>query len=627
MRMPDFDPESGWRPTPVGELPAWPERGRVGIDVETRDPDLENLGPGVRRGAYVVGVSFAIEDGPSHYLPVAHEGGDNLPRDKVICYLMAQAKRFDGDLAGANLQYDLDFLEEAGVRFSPRRYRDTQLAAPLLNELHLTYSLEDIAEREGIPGKDEALLGRAAACYGVDPKKDLWRLPAKYVGPYAVQDARLPLLLLRRQERKLEDEDLWDVWDVESRLLPVLLKMRRRGVRVDFDQLDKVERYATGRELDALAQIRALTGHSLTPDDTNKASALAPVIQGLGYRLPLTENTKKPSVTNEVLERVDHPVGELIRTARKFNKLRGTFVKSIRTHAVGDRVHCTFNQLRKEKDSGGDSQGARYGRTSSTDPNLQQQPSRDPEIGPMWRAIYLPDEGAEWACRDYSQQEPRWLTHFAAILDPPCRGAVKAAETYRRDPDTDNHQMVADMIGIERAPAKTIYLGLCYGMGGGKLARSLGLPTFIVPSKRLQRDIEVAGHEGRALLEKFHAGAPYVRELSNRLQAVAEKHGYIRTVLGRKCRFPEKRGGGWDWTHLALNREVQGSSGDQMKKAMVDADGAGIPIQLQVHDELNLSVADRRQVAELDRVMLDAVPCSVPHKVDGGFGPNWAEAK
>ena len=627
MRLPDFDPESDWRPTPVSELPAWPERGRVGVDIETRDPRLKELGPGARRGGRIVGVSFAIEDGPAHYLPMGHEGGDNLDPASVLRYLRDQAARFKGDLAGANLQYDLDYLIEADVRFNPRRFRDALLAAPLLNELHLTYSLDDVAEREGLPGKDENLLTRAAECYGVDPKGGMWNLPARYVGPYAEQDARLPLTLLRRQERKLEDEDLWGVWELESRLMPALLDMRRRGIRIDFDQLDRVEALALDREERALIEIGRLIGRKLTSDDTNKASALAPVIQSLGYELPLTENTKKPSVTNEVLKRIDHPVGQLIREARKFNKLRLTFVKSIRTHAIRDRVHCTFNQLRKEKDSGGESKGARYGRCSSTDPNLQQQPSRDPEIGPIWRAIYVPDEGAEWACLDYSQQEPRWLTALAEMTDPPCEGAVEAADTYRRDPSTDNHQMIADMIGIPRKAAKTIYLGLCYGMGGGKLARSLGLPTFVVKSKRLRRDIEVAGHEGKALLAKFHAGAPYVRELTRRLQAVADRNGYIRTILGRKCRFPKKGEGEWDWTHLGLNREVQGSSGDQMKQAMVDGHEAGIPLQLQVHDELNFSPRARREADELEEIMLKAVPCTVPHKVDKEFGPNWGNVK
>jgi len=189
-------------------------------------------------------MSFAIEDGPAFYLPIRHASGENLPVENTLGYLREQASKFKGDIVGANLQYDLDFLAQEGVTFNPRFFRDVQIAEPLLDELQNSYSLNAIAERHGIPGKDQILLEQAAQAYGVNPKSGMWQLPPEYVGPYAEQDARLPLQLLSRQERRIDEEGLWGIYDLESRLLPVLVKMRRRGVRIDFDKLEYVENWS-----------------------------------------------------------------------------------------------------------------------------------------------------------------------------------------------------------------------------------------------------------------------------------------------------------------------------------------------------------------------------------------------
>jgi DNA polymerase I-like protein with 3'-5' exonuclease and polymerase domains len=258
---------------------------------------------------------------------------------------------------------------------------------------------------------------------------------------------------------------------------------------------------------------------------------------------------------------------------------------------------------------------------SCSDPNLQQQPARDPEIGPRWRGIYVPDEGGWWACLDFSQQEPRWLTHYAALEG--CTGAENARTRYIEDPTMDSHQFMADLTGLPRKEAKAILLGRMYGMGGAKFCRKLGLPTKWVPSRHQGKMIEVAGDEGQALLDTFDLKAPYVREIAWRAQAAAERRGYIKLLDGRRCRFPARPTGGWDWTYKSLNRLIQGSSAVQMKKAMVDADAAGFRLQLQVHDEIDLTIWNRAEAVQLERIMLDAVECTVPHKVDIEVGPSW----
>lgn len=629
FQKPMFEPTSDWKPTPVSDLPSWAGAKRVAIDCETCDPHLKKLGPSVRRGGFVAGVSFAIEDGPAYYLPIRHQTGQNLEEDLVWAYLRAQAAVFRGDLVGANLPYDLDYLaQQGGVWFEPRFFRDVQVAEPLINELQRGYSLAAIARRYDVPGKSEEALRAAAASYGFDPKSEMWRLPAKHVAEYAIQDVRLPLSLIRRQERIIEDQDLWGVYDLESRVLPILTKMRRRGVRVDLERLAQVETWAAAEELKALDEVRTRTGIRVAPEDVWVADAIAAPLKSLGFDIPETP-TGQPSTRADFLESLDHPVASALVRARKFNKLRTTFATSVRKHLVGDRIHCTLNQLRGERDESGGSglKGAAYGRMSSTNPNMQQQPSpkKNPEIAGTWRQIYVPDEGKLWASCDYSQQEPRMLTHYATKLG--LEKADQAAHRYREDPTMDNHQMMADMCGIDRDPAKIIYLGIAYGMGGGKLCTDLGLPTEWRIHRRSGKKYLAAGPEGQALLDRFDAEAPFIRELARACEARAKDRGYITTLSGRRCRFPIDDMGRYDWTYKALNRLIQGASGDQTKMALVAVEEAGHEIQLQVHDELDLSVQSADQAQEVARIMEACCPLEIPSKVDVEIGDSWGTAK
>ena len=639
LQLPLFEPPTTWEPTPVDQLPSWENAKRVAIDIETFDPTLKKLGPGVRRGAFIAGVSFAIEDGPAYYLPMRHLGGGNLPPEKVEEYLKDQSSKFSGDLCGANLQYDLDFLAEVSVEFQSVRFmRDVQLAEPILDELQTSYSLSAIAARYNIPGKDEVLLAQAGQAYSLkDLKADLWKLPARFVAPYGIQDSCLVLQLLRKQERRIDDEELWKVYDLESKLQVVLLRMKRRGVRFSHARLDEVERWSFAEEEKALAQVAGATGVRVALGDVWRADALAPVLKAIGVEVPLTPKTKKPSIKKDVLDDLHHPVVDAILRARKVNKLRTTFVASIREHAIGDRLHCTYNQLRVQKDEdSANLTGAAYGRLSCEHVNLQQQPARDPELGPLWRSIYIPEDGAFWASLDYSQQEPRILTHFAEVTK--CRGAWEAAERYRNNPATDNHTMTAQMIHpnwasfdeksqkLLRTEAKEIFLGRCYGMGDAKLCHQLDLETEWRIDSRSGLMREYAGPEGRAIIDQFNNAVAYVGKLAQKCQNSAEKHGYVRTVGGRKCRFP-KGPDGYEWTQKALNRVVQGSSADQMKLAMVQADAAFFPLGLQVHDELGLSLNTPQDVEELSRIMRDAITFTVPMRVVAKCGPSWGEAK
>ena len=656
VQHPIFAPKSDWRPPSFNDLPSWKGARRVAIDIETFDPELKKTGIGVRRKGRIVGVSFAIEypdvpkltQVPRFYLPFGHEGGDNMDREKVLQYLRDQAGIFTGDMVTANGSYDYDYLAEQEIVFRRARFfRDIQIAEPLLDENQMKYSLNEVLKRNNLEGKKEDHLVQAAKMFGVDAKAEMWKLPARHVGPYAEADAALLLPLIQKQElriRAIDDANpggarLWDLYDLESRLMPVLIKMRRRGVAIDFDQLNRVETKTHREENASLEEVTRLSGVKVTTADINRPTIVAQAIEAcLGDGCLPPTKTGKPSIAMDVLKGLDdHPVVEHFLRARRYNKLRTTFIESIRSHAVKGRVHCSFHQLRRQKEDGG-SAGTITGRLSSGDPNLQQQPARDPEIGKMWRAIYVPDEDGQWACLDYSQQEPRWLVHFAEISN--CIGAREAAERYRNDPTTDNHDMMTIMIHgqdawdswspkerkYHRGNAKTIYLGLCYAMGGAKLCRSLGLDTKWITT-RSGKAIEIAGDEGQALLDLFNSKVPFIKELARRAENRAKSRGWIKTVLGRHLHFPLKKDGSdsFDWTHKALNKLIQGSSADQTKKAMVLADEAGLKIQLQVHDELNMTIYDHQEALQLAEIMRTAVPCNVPAKVDIEVGPNWGE--
>lgn len=665
LQEPLFAPKSDWRPPSVVDLPAWADAKVIGIDVETKDPGIaQKLGPGVRRGGYITGISFTLDGGQPYYLPFRHEGGDNVPEDEALRYFRSNAKSFRGQYLGANLSYDLDYLWEDEIE-SPEveLYRDVQIADPLIYELHDWFSLEEIGKRWGVHAKEHTLLEEAAREYGVSPKGGLWRLPARYVGPYAENDTESLFPIYEQQKRILDRDDLWNVFDLESRVLPALVRMRRRGVRIDEQKLEQIEKWSLDTEMECLRVVKEETDYDIGVGNIWKANALAVPLESIGIRLKKTAQGA-PNIDQSILESNDHPVTRAIARARKVNKLRTTFAASIRKYMVNGRIHCTFNQIARETE-GGDQKGARYGRLSSTDPNMQQQPARD-DFASLWRSIYIPEEGAIWGALDYSQQEPRWTTHFAALLR--LDRAQEAAQKYRDDPTTDNHTMMTQLINGDevlnepkevfkklRGEAKIIFLGLSYGEGGAKLCRDLGLPTRWAVSSGWDDNkkivyfedqhsamiykgenpgsyyFEAAGEEGQHIIDRFEKNVPYVPELAKRVKRRAMEVGYIKTPLGRRLHFPPKENArGYDWAHKALNRLIQGTSADQTKKAVVDLNRAGYFIQLQVHDEIDGSFGSVQEAERAGKIMSecinDIVQPEVPFLVDVETGANWGDS-
>lgn len=649
-----FPPKSDWKPPLVSELPSFADAKRIAFDVETKDPKLKKLGCGSMRDGQMVGFSYAIEDGPSHYIPLFHAGGDNVADPwKAIAWLKNQAAKFKGELVGARLQYDLCFALSAGVEWNAKRYLDVQVAEALLDELKRRYNLESLCQTYDLPGKDEEMMREAAAVFRIGKtesqiKANMWQLPGRYLGKYGEADADRPLRILRRQEKQLEEQDLMGAWDLECRVLPALFAMRRRGVLIDQDHLSHIEDLTYIKEKEFLAEAnRHHTYHRpLEPSDLNRPLIINDALKTVGMDSPHRTATGKVSVTKEFLESLPGEVGGAIRSAKKWNKIRTTFCNGIREHMLDGRIHCWYNQTRGESVDGEGIAGAATYRLSCQDPNLQQQPARDPELGPLWRKIYIPDDGLIWACNDFSQQEPRFTTHFAAVMDYP--RARDMAQRFCDDPDTDNHQMMADVTGTPRKYAKEIFLGHCYGQGGAKTAIKIGLDTtwatrdpdirwgdpiyqdtdperYLDCSSRGGFTWQVGCKEARDVIDKVDEEVPYVKKLADAVKKKAEKQGYITTYYGHRCRFPLDSSGKRDWTHKALNRLIQTSSAGQTKMSVVLLHEAGEAIQLQVHDEIDGGVESRAHAEKWSEMMMDSADLMVPSKVDVECGPSWGE--
>lgn len=617
-------PAVDWRPPTISQMPSWSAAKRVSIDVECKDPDLKALGPGVRRDdCRVVGVAFAIEDGPAHYLPISHTGGDNCDWD-VWGYLRQQFRDFRGTIVGNRLPYDYDWLAENNCDVLRHDCMDVQVLDVLLNEWHMRYDLDSLCARWDLPGKDETVLRETARLYRADPKRDLWRFPARFVAQYGIGDVRRPLQILRRQEAKVPEEDVQRIWDLERQVTPILVKMRRRGVRIDVCKMLQIEQRALAVETEEIAKIRHATGVTMKVGDVWKQDVVAHALEQGGY-----STGAKGSVDKGVLARSGE-VGEWLKRAREWNKLRTTFCKQVRQHLVDHgggeyRVHCTFHQLRANDDEDDGGRGVRHGRFSSTDFNIQQQPVRHDEFGDLWRSIFVADYGARWCCSDWSQQEPRIAVHYAEQLGLP--GAKEFADEYRKNPALDIHQKLSDLSGIERKIVKNFVNGRLYAMGDAKLCRAIGRPVVKKTITRRGEEIviEVPGPEGQAIIDEFGKFAPWIQGLTKAAMQGAEKRLYVRTMGGRKCRFQRGPDGKIYKSHKAFNRVGQGTAADQAKATLVEADRAGIPIQAIVHDEFDFSFEDEKQVRELARLQRETMRFSVPMKVDSEVGPSWGE--
>lgn len=645
-------PKAGY--TPPSEFVSILNLDRIALDTETLDPNLKTLGPGVYRRdkvglreSRIVGVGIGYSIDRAIYYPVAHAARDRcIPNpDAFWVRLRDEAAVYGGEIIGANLQYDLDWLAgRHGVRFPRATFRDVQVAEPLLDENKFKYSLDSLAVEYGLEGK---AAGGLRDLYGPGYIENMDLVDPGHAGLYCERDCTLAWEVYDRQCPDIEAQGLRPLFDMESRLTPLLLQMRQNGVRVDMaraqQNYDETQRILAA----ALARMRELVGFGV---EIWAADSLAEAYTKLGIATPKTPGGKS-SVTKSWLEAQRDEFSQLVQDARAFSKTGGTFLKSyILEKAIpyGEdehRLHCQFHPLKTDQN------GTVSGRYSSSGPNLQNIPTRHEILGPMCRSVFIPEVDHDWGCADWSQIEYRLLVHFASLV--PGIDVRQVLRQYNEDPNTDFHEIAATITGKPRKIAKNINFGVVYGIGVPHMAHTLGVPLA----------------EAERILNEFHAAAPFLKDINNTATARAKDRGFITTLMGRRRRFADWEVKAWgaadsprfptkqaaiEWrtknvsthgngavqrafTHAALNAVLQGSAADIMKAAMLKAyedglfaHGLLVP-HLTVHDEFDVSIPrtaiGREAWAELQNVMSTVIKLAVPLKVSAGTGGNWEEAK
>ena len=615
MKIPTFSAQTEWViPT---EFPDLTQVDEIAIDLETRDPDLIKKGSGAIIGnGEVIGIAVATSNYKG-YFPIAHHGGGNMDRKKVLEWFQ--------DLLNApstkifhNAMYDVCWIRALGLKINGRIV-DTMIAAAVTDENRFRYDLNSLSWKYNGYGKSEAGLSEAAAQWGIDPKSEMYKLPSLNVGSYAERDAEATFGLWQEMKKEITSQDTQSIFDLETDLFPCLVDMRFKGVRVDVEGAQKLKKTLIKEEQDILTAIEKET--NVRPQIW-AARSIAEVFENLKIPFDRTEKTDAPSFTKNFLQEHEHPVVNLIAKAREVNKAHTTFIDSILRYEHKGRIHAEINQLRN---AGG---GTVTGRFSYQNPNLQQIPARNKDLGPKIRSLFIPEEDHTWGCFDYSQQEPRLVVHYAALYKLP--SVYDVVDAYNDDPNSDFHQTVADMAEIKRTQAKTINLGLFYGMGKTKLQAELG----------------VSKEKANELFNTYHGKVPFVKQLMEKASNRAQDRGQIRTLLGRLCRFHlwepnsfgmhkamthedalQEHGPGIKraYTYKALNKLIQGSAADMTKKAMLDLHKEGIIPHIQIHDELCVSIKSESEAKKIIEIMENAVKLEVPNKVDYEFGKNWGD--
>ena len=611
-----FTPESNWSIPDI--FPQFSETETIAIDLETCDPHLMTCGPGwaIGRG-YVVGVGIATADWKG-YFPIRHEGGGNLDETLVLRWIKNILSSSKREVIFHNALYDVGWLKREGIKVEGK-ILDTIIAAPLINEHRFSYSLDNLGSTYCDEKKDESLLQDAALAFGINPKSQMYKLPSKYVGPYAEQDAALTLKLWKKLKLEISEQNLEKVLDMECRLIPLLLEMRWRGVRVDEEKAEVISKQLSTEEQKIQVEIKRKYGSEV---NLWANASLQKIFDENSLWYPKTEKGMA-SFQRDWLEGHQHKLPQLIVRARKLNKARTTFIdKMIKEHCFNGKIHAEAHAMRNDRG------GTVSGRFSYSNPNLQQVPARDPEIGSLIRSLFIPEEGCQWGVFDYSQQEPRLTVHYANQMN--LSGAKDAVAEYM-EKNADFHQIVADMANIPRKQAKMINLGLSYGMGKEKLIKELGIDNT----------------EAETLFRQYHEKVPFIRALQDQCARVAMERGYIKTFAGRHCRFDlwenryektlplplkeakEKYGENLkrSYTYKAMNRLIQGSAADMTKLAMLDLWEEGIIPHLQVHDEIDLSIENIKQANKVTEIMENCIKLAVPLLVDMELGNSWGETE
>ena len=639
----------------------------VAIDIETYDPNLKTKGSGAIRGdGFICGIAVAT-DNDLAYFPLRHSDVFiDFKRDEKIWNVLNEKIFQNKNITKVfhNAMYDVCWIRAVTGMMIKGRIVDTMIAASVIDENRFRYSLDALSKDYLNEEKYKYDLQQKTLEWSggtvKDPMTNMHKLPASIVKEYAKQDVNLTLKLWKLFNKKL-DEVLYTktedneqktcrkIFELETKLFLCLVDMKFKGVRIDVAKAILFGRHLKKRRDQILKAIESLTTIKV---DIWAAASIKKLLDHLHIKdYKVTPKSKMPQLPKDYLRKHNNKCLRMIAKAREYDKAVNTFVNGLLEYVHDGRIHADINQIRS------DSGGTVTGRFSMSNPNLQQIPSKG-YIGQKMRELFIPEEGHKWGSFDYSQQEPRIVVHYAIKLG--LGGTESLKEEFDRD-DADFHQIVADMANISRKQAKTINLGLFYGMGKIKLQRELGLDQ----------------KQAKELFNEYHNRVPFVRQLSQELIAFAKENKLLFTLHDRFCRFDRWETTNKEWnpeinrfnevplytkeqameafkaemlekfkenkidpnymdyferyytpafTYKALNRLIQGSAADMTKKAMVDLHEKGIIPHIQIHDELCFSTTDHESKIIKD-TMEQTIPLEVKNKVDYEFGLNWGTIK
>ena len=635
----------------------------IAVDIETYDPNLKSKGSGAIRGeGFICGVAVATVNDIA-YFPLRHADTD-LSLDKQLkLWEVLNEKIFQNDKITKvfhNAMYDVCWIRAVTGMKMKGRIVDTMIAASIIDENRFRYTLDSLSkdylqdEKYKYDLQEKTLNWSGGTVK--DPMTNMHRLPASIVKEYAKQDVSLTLRLWNLFNKKL-DEVLYikpednskktcrNIFELETKLFPCLVDMKFKGVRIDVQKAKRLGKFLEGRRDKLLNIIKEKTNVDVQIWAAASIKKLLKNQKITDYKT--TPKSEMPQLPKDFLRTHKNRFLRFVAKAREYDKAKNTFVDGLLDFVHNDRIHADINQIRSEKG------GTVTGRFSMSNPNLQQIPSKG-FIGKKMRELFIPEIGCEWGSFDYSQQEPRIVVHYALKINMP--GTENLKEEFDKD-DADFHQIVADMAKIPRKQAKVINLGLFYGMGKTKLQKELNLDE----------------NKATKLFQTYHAQVPFVRDLSQRLSKFASKNGLLFTLGDRFCRFDkwETRDKEWDpkinrftevelyatkekamnayrldqmekygkyidpdcehfekhyaraFTYRAFNRLIQGSAADMTKKAMVDLYEKGIVPHIQIHDELCVSIRNKKERNMVHAAMENTIKLNIKNKVDYEFGPNW----
>ncbi len=604
-------------------FPNIPRGAIIGLDYETTGLDYWH--PDFR----VFGIAVAIEN-QSWYWDVRHT--PNVVR--WLSDLLPSTQ----EVAAQNAQFEYQCSRVLGIDPRSVKWYCTMIHECLINEHHLTYNLDDIAKRRGIDSQKMQHLDDIQAAMGWSSHREvlsrLSEVPAHIVAPYGASDALLALKIMESQTIDILSQELERVSKLEMDVLPVLCDMSWGGIRVDLEAAHAAIPVLDTKELKLQTEINEIAGRPFNVNSTPQIRDFFKPEPVNKYQWRLIDGTlvgptkggKGPSLNQDVLREINHPMAAKIRALRKTIKLRDTF---IRGHVIGSAdqdgyVHTHFNQTRNDADA-----GTVTGRLSSTDPALQQITKRDKENAAILRAMFLPDPGQSWLCADYSQVDFRCAAHL--INDP------SVIDAYRDDPSMDYHQIVSDMTGIPRNPpyagapnTKQINLGLAFGAGAGKLAFMMGMSYEIGEFRN--KMVYYPGNEAKAIFELYHKKLPGVKEFMKKAENVAKHTGHVRTQIGRRLRFPSG-------AHKAAGLLYQAYAADLHKQGLVNVDRVireehlEARLNMSCHDEIGVSKPEDEYTKQrIVEVYTDfngpesKIQMRVPITASGDYGINWYEA-